>query len=106
MDSWSWSCFLDHFLEEFRTVAVVDFKDPGKYFPFVCSNLNIILVIMLRLLLTRMQKKKENGRCGVCCTLAYQIMISWYALSLAGAYDSTGEKLQIKGQCNLQCHMF
>lgn len=35
-----------------------------------------------------------------------QIMMSWYALSLVGAYDSTGEKFQIKGQCSIQFHMF
>lgn len=60
MDYWSCSCFLDHFLKEFRTVAIVDFKDSGKYFSFVHSNCNVILAIMLRLLLIRMQKKKKK----------------------------------------------
>lgn len=58
------------------------------------------------------QNAKEKGKWKMWCLLYFglvqhiQIMIPWYALSLTGAYDSTGEKLQIKGQCNLQFHMF
>lgn len=31
-------CFLVHFLGEFRTVVIIDFKGPNKYCSFLCSN--------------------------------------------------------------------
>lgn len=78
-------CFLVHFLGEFRTIVIIDFKGPHKYCSFLCSNFSIILPIILKPLLISIQNKNKNGRYVACwpggahsdCDVQLPALISW-----------------------------